>query len=159
MKTLIRKILKEETSNKFIEKVVKHLNPPYIKDMRNFGVTEDEYPLVFNRIFNQPVSVSEKCSDFELHCVLIVYNNQGEPKYYERKDGYWENFEYDDKGNLIYTHDTDDRWDKYEYDDQGNLIYWETYHDYWEKYEYDDKGNLTHKENSSGSDFIAGPGI
>ena len=140
MKKLIRKILKEETNNKFIDKVIKHLEPPYFKNMESFGLIPDEYESTLSKIFNQPVIIRGN----------YVYNEQGNLIYLEDDDGYWDKREYDDQGNLIYHEDSNGYWEKYEYDDLGNEIYYENRSGYWVKKEYDDNGNEIYYEDSSG---------
>jgi len=113
MKNLIKKILKEETTNRFIEKVANYLKPPYFINMEGLGLSEDEYPLVFSRIFNQPVTIEGRS----------VYNQYGNRIYYEESNGFWSKREYDTNDNLIYDEDSDGFWTKHEYDTNGNRIY------------------------------------
>lgn len=113
MKNLIRKILKEETNNKFIDKVVNYLEPPYFKNMKSLGVTDNEYPLVLSKIFNQPVTITGK----------DVYNEEGNVIYWELEDDYWDKWDYDHNGNEIYYENSNGDWIKWEYDDKGNEIY------------------------------------
>ena len=113
MKNLIRKILKEETNNKFIDKVVNYLEPPYFKNMKSLGVTDNEYPLVLSKIFNQPVNIKGK----------DVHNEKGNVLYWELEDDYWDKWDYDHNGNEIYYENSNGDWIKWEYDDKGNEIY------------------------------------
>jgi len=140
MKTLIRKILKEETSNKFIDKVASYVKLPYFKNMEGLGVSEDEIELVFSRIFNQPVSIDDDS----------VYNTNGNEVYIETDNGFWEKYEYDTNGNMIYFENSDGYWIKYEYDNNGNRIYYEGSDGDWDKTEYDSNGNKIYYEDSNG---------
>jgi len=115
MKTLIRKILKEETSNKFINKVLKWVKEPYLKNIEGLGLTKDEYKLVLSKIFNQSVTIKGRS----------VYDQNGKLIYRETSTGYWEKYEYDTNGNLIYRENSYGDWEKREYDANDNEIYFE----------------------------------
>ena len=119
MKNLIRKILKEETNNKFIDKVVNYLDPPYFKNMESLGVTDNEYRLVLSKIFNQPVRIYEPVRIYGRD----VHNEKGNVLYWELEDDYWDKWDYDDNGNEIYYENSQGDWIKWEYDDKGNEIY------------------------------------
>lgn len=112
MKNLIRKILKEETSNKFIEKVVNYVKAPYFKNMEGLGLSEDEYEMVLSRIFDQKVRVIDG--------VLYDVNDK---VIYEEDGDYWIKSEYNKQGKKIYEEHSNDFWVRVEYDDQGNRIY------------------------------------
>jgi len=142
MKDLIRKILKEETTNRFIDKVANYVKPPYFKNMESLGVSEDEIEIVFSKIFNQPVTIRDN----------DVYDANGNIIYHENIKGrnYWKKFEYDDQGNEIYSEDSDGFWYKTEYNTNSNIIYYERSDGFWKKYEYDANGNKIYYEDSNG---------
>ncbi len=140
MKNLIRKILKEETPNKFIDNVLKWVKEPYFKNMEGLALTDNEYKLILSKIFDQPVTVKDD----------DVYNTNGNKIYYEDSYGYWIKYGYDANGNEIYFENSNGDWYKGENDDQGNLIYFEDNNGYWYKKEYDTNGNVIYYENSNG---------
>ena len=161
MKSLIRKILKEETNNKFIDKIIRYVKLPYFKNMEGLGLSENEIVLVLRKIFNQPVTIEGRyVYDEQGNDIYIEnsygnwqkkeYNAQGNEIYYKDSDGYWEKREYNPNGKETYYEDSDGNWYKHEYDEQGNLIYREHSGGNWEKYEYDEQGNRTYQENSNG---------
>ena len=140
MKNLIRKILKEETTNRFIDKVVNYVKAPYFINMEGLGLSKKEYELVLSKIFNQPVSIIGNS----------VYDEYTNKVYYESSSGFWEKREFDKNGKLVYFEDSKGNWAKYEYDDQGNEIYYENSNGNWYKREYDDQGNRIYFEDSDG---------
>jgi len=123
MKNLIKKILKEETTNRFIEKVANYIKIPYFKNMEGIGVSEDEYPLVLSKVFNQPVRIEGNYDQRESIVKNKIYNTNGNIIYLEESNGYWYKREYDTNGNKISYEDSDGYWTKTEYDSNGNEIY------------------------------------
>ena len=122
------------------EEVVNYVKAPYFINMKGLGLSEEEYPLVFSRIFNQPVTNTS----------MHVINYQRNKIYRERSDGYWEKWEYNEQGNKIYREDSEGHWEKWEYNTQGNPIYYENRNGEWYKQEYDDQGNKISFEDSEG---------
>ena len=123
MKNLIRKILKEETNNRF-DKLISWLKPPYFQNMELIGVSDDEYKLFFSKIFNQPVKVKKL-----VYKGKVVYNKHGYKLYIEGSNYIsddWEIREFDEQGNVTYYENNYGRWSKLEYDEHGNEIYRET---------------------------------
>ncbi len=101
---------------RYIEYIVSDLEAPYFKNMRDqYGLSEKEYELVLNKLFDQPVTIKDGG----------IYDNQGNEIYHEYSDGYWEKSEYDTNGNKIYFEDSNGFWVKYEYNTNGNEIYFE----------------------------------
>ena len=117
MKTLIKKILKEQSESnkeKFIRYVASKLKPPYFKNINDLGVEKNEIEPILSLIFNQPVRIKQK----------TIYDELDNEIYDEDSDGSWEKKEYDERGNLISTYYkySDGSWEKYEYDKMDNLI-------------------------------------
>jgi hypothetical protein len=100
---------------RYIDYIVNDIDPPYIKSLEPYGLKEDEMDLVLSKVFNQPVK-------FVVNRVFDIDNNE---IYYERRDGYWVKYEYNEDGNLTYVKDIKGYWSKREYDDNGNEIYYE----------------------------------
>lgn len=100
---------------KYIEYIVKDIEPPYIKSLEQYGLKQDEMDLVLSKVFNQPVK-------FVVNRVFDKDNNE---IYYERSDCYWIKYEYNENGNLTYVKDSEGYWSKREYDDNKNEIYYE----------------------------------
>ena len=121
MKNLIKKILKEETNNKFIDKIVNYVKPPYFINMEGLGLSEDEYEMVLSKIFDQKVRVIDG--------VLYDVNDK---VIYEEDGDYWIKSEYNKQGKKIYEEHSNGFWIRVEYDDQGNKIYWEDSYGYIE---------------------------
>ncbi len=146
MKRLIKKILKEDRRQMFLDKVIKYTKNdfPLIKNLKDYGFYEqlsiDELNYVLSGILEQPVRVGG----------LGIYNDRGNKIYYENSRGYWRKYEYDNIGNKIYVEDSNGYWIKSEYDDNRNIIYSEDSYGDWIKYEYDERGRLIYKEFSYG---------
>jgi len=111
MKSLIRKILKEETTNRFIEKVANYIKIPYFKNMESLGLTEDEYEMVLSKVYGQPVTINGN----------NVYDQYGNRIYFEDSDGNWIKRGYDINGKVIY-YETSSGYIE-EFDQYGNRIY------------------------------------
>ena len=56
----------------------------------------------------------------------------------------------DKNGNRIYYEKSNGFWSKYEYNQNGNRIYYETSNGYWSKRQYDQNGKQIYFENSYG---------
>ena len=171
MKNIIRKILKEDRRQMFLDKIVKVMKNDYplFKNMEDYGFTEqisdDEYRYIMNKIFGEPV----KRRGYDL------YDENGNNIYKEWNNGYWEKYQYNENGLKTYTEDSKGGWyktdyvydmnqnmiesitmDKYglfektTYDENGNVIYYEDGDGYWEKYEFDENGNNIYYEDSDG---------
>jgi hypothetical protein len=101
---------------KYIEYIVSDIESPYLINMRdNYGLKDNEYPLVLSKVFNQPVTIKSN----------RVYDTNGNILYYEDSNGHWIKRGYDAKGNKIYQENSYGYWIKYEYDINGNIIYFE----------------------------------
>ncbi len=61
-----------------------------------------------------------------------IYNQNGEQIYQESSTGYWRKREYDKNDNIIYYEDSYGDWEKLEYDENGNEIYYENSNGYIE---------------------------
>jgi hypothetical protein len=108
---------------RYINFIADDIEAPYFINMKQmYGLRPDEYELVLNKVYNQPVTTN----------------------------GRWEKFVYDSNDNEIYWEDSNSNWVKQEYDDQGKIIYWEDNTGFWYKYEYDDYGYENYYENSDG---------
>ncbi len=119
MKKIIRRILKEDIQEQFLNKIILLLKddfPIYKKlDDYGFNLSEEEMNYVLSGIFGQPVEKINKS----------FYNQNGKLVYREYSNGYWEKREYDDNGNKVYYENSFGYWVKREYDDNGNKIYHE----------------------------------
>ena len=126
---------------RYINYIVNDIEKPYFINMRdNYGLRPDEYKLILDKVFNQPVTI--KGND--------VYDQYGKQIYLEYIDGFWYKTEYDDNGNETYYENSDGGWVKWEYDENGNEIYYENSDGYWEKREYDENDNEIYYEDSDG---------
>ena len=145
MKKIIRKILKEDQRERYLNKIIKFIKNdfPLFKNMKDYGfydeLSEEELIYVLSGIFGKPVQKKIKS----------IYDNHNEI-YYEEPNGYWEIYEYNENDNMIYNEDSYGDWGKYEYDDNGNEIYYENSDGKWSKKEYDENGNMMYYENSDG---------
>jgi hypothetical protein len=129
-----------ESIEDYYDKIVNILEVPYFQNLETMGIDEDHYKLIFEKLFNQPVSVGN----------YDVLNSNRKELYFETSDGYWRKTEYDINGKIIYHENSEGFWVKREYDDNGNVIYLENSEGYWVKWEYDDNGNEIYFENSNG---------
>jgi len=146
MKKIIRKILKEDRQEHYLNKIIEVMKNDYplFKNLKLYGFTDhlssDELNYVFSGIFEQPVNIRGR----------NIFNQNLKRIYKEFYSGSWVKFEYDKNGNNIYSEDSKGIWSKYEYDDNRNQIYYEKSDGYWIKREYDDNGNMIYSEDSDG---------
>ena len=153
MKKIIKKILREDRRQEYLNKIINFMRNDYplFHNLKDYGfydqLTIDELNYVLSGIFGMTVNLGME----EYHPVYIVYNNNGKEIYFEDlDDGNWTKSEYDKNGNLTYTEHNDGVWYKYEYDENGNITYYGSYDGDWEKREYDERGNNTYYENFTG---------
>ncbi len=147
MKKIIRKILKEDRQEQFLNRVILLMKDEYpiFNKLEEYGFNLSEYELdyVFSGIFGETVTVRYKN-------YISIYDQNGNIIYKEYSNGYWEKREYDEYGNIIYYEDSHGYWIKYQYDEYGNKTYYENSDGYWYKKEYDENGNEIYFENSRG---------
>jgi YD repeat-containing protein len=171
MKKIIRKILKEDRKQMFLDKIVKVIKNDYplFKNMKDYGFAEqlsdDEYRYIMNKIFGEPV----KRSGYDLFNKngLKIYEEDSKGRWYKTdyiydfnqktfesitmdKHGLYERIMYDVNGNVLYEESYDGWWIKFEYDENGNKIYEGTSEGFWDKWEYDERGNVIYYENFEG---------
>ena len=127
MKNIIRRILKEDQRERYLNKIIKFIKNdfPLFNNMKLYGfydqLSEEELYYVFSEIFDQPVEYDENG---------IIFNENGNQIYLENSDGYWEKTEYNENGKLIYYENSDGYWEKTEYNENGKLIYYENSNGY-----------------------------
>ena len=121
MKNIIKKILKEDRRQMFLDKIVKVMKNdfPLFNNMKLYGfydqLSEDELNYVLSGIFGEPVRYSDD----------IIYDDNGNEIYSENSMGYWRKIEYDNNGNMIYFENSSGDWYRKEYDERGERIYYE----------------------------------
>ena len=123
MKKIIKKILKEDRQEQFLNKIIlliKDEHPIFNKlEEYGFDLSEKELVYVFSGIFEQPVTINKMSHGF------IIYDENGNQIYNEFSGGEWYKYEYDEKNKEIYKEDSEGYWRKSEYDENGNMIYYE----------------------------------
>ena len=121
MKNIIRKILKEDREQMFLDKIVKVMKNdfPLFKNMEDYGfydqLSKKELIYIFSGIFGQPVR----------YRYGGIIDENGKEIYFENSNGKWWKKEYDKNGNQIYYERFDGEWVKREYDENGNILYYE----------------------------------
>ena len=55
---------------------------------------------------------------------IDIKNADGNQTYFERSDGLWWRYEYDENGNETYREDSDGYWSRHEYDENGKETYY-----------------------------------
>ena len=167
MKKIIKKILKEDRQEQFLNKIILLIKDEYplFKKLKGYGfyddLSEKELDYVLSGIFGEPVIKKRKriynqnesevyYEDSRGYWEKYEYNENGKQIYYENYNGMWVKKEYDENGNQIYFEDSDGYWNEFEYDDNGNEIYFEDSNGNWEKYEYNENGKQIYYENSNG---------
>jgi hypothetical protein len=123
MKKIIRKILREDREQMFLDKVIKYMKNdfPLFKNMRDYGFFDQlltrEITYILSGIFGEPVRLSIGLKHYK------IYDSNNNIIYHENSDGYWEKREFDKNGKLIYSENSNGYWYKREYDERGKLIY------------------------------------
>ena len=108
--------LNESIDDKYYEKIVSILEPPYFQNLESIGIDVDYWKDIFNKLYGERVYI-----DFDGN----IRNKKGKVIYYEQSDGYWRKYGYDNNGNIVYYENSDRQWVKYEFDSNGNTIYFE----------------------------------
>jgi YD repeat-containing protein len=132
--------LNESTDDRYYDKIVNILEPPYFKNLRSIGIDEYQWETILSKLFNQTVRKDDK----------YLYDSNDNIIYREDSDGQWVKYEYDNNGNKTYHENSRGHWVRYEYDSNGNVVYYENSDGVWIKKEYDDNGNQIYYENSDG---------
>jgi len=120
MKKIIRKILKEDRRQMYLNKIAEVIKNDYplIKNLKLYGFYEQlsyhELDYVLSGIFGQPVKKNGD-DPYNHNQVHVVYDNNGYVIYEEDSNGYWIKYEYDENGNEIYSEDSDGGWYKKKY--------------------------------------------
>ena len=146
MKNKIRKILKEDRQEQFLNKIILLIKDEYplFKKLKGYGfyddLSEKELDYVLSGIFGEPVIKKRQ----------RIYNQNESEVYYEDSRGYWEKYEYNENGKQIYYENYNGYWEKYEYNENGKQIYYENYNGMWVKKEYDENGKRIYFENNDG---------
>jgi hypothetical protein len=146
MKKIIKKILKEDRRQMFLDKIIKFIKNdfPLFKNLKDYGfyeqLSEDEINYVLSGIFGKLVRIGG----------LGIYDENNNEIYFEEPDGFWEKREFDENNNMIYQENSSGGYEKHEYDDNGHQIYFENYDGEWRKWEYDDRGREIYYEDSDG---------
>ena len=98
MKKLIKKILREDQREMYLNKIINFMRNDYplFKNMELYGfydqLSEEELNYVFSGVFGEPVSTDGN----------RIYNDEDDILYRENYDGDWEKYEYNENGNEIY---------------------------------------------------------
>ena len=121
MKKLIKKILKEDRRQMFLDKIVQVMKNdfPLFKNLKDYGfyeqLSEEEFIYVLSGIFGGPVR----------YTYGDIFDENGNIIYSEDYNGYWVKREFNEYGNQIYIEDSSGFWRKREYDENGIRIYYE----------------------------------
>ncbi len=97
MKKIIRKILKEDRRQMYLNKIVQVMKNdfPLFKNMKDYGfynqLLKYELNYVLSGIFGEPVRYRYD----------IIYDKNGNLLYHEDYNGDWYRKEYDENGNMI----------------------------------------------------------
>jgi len=120
MKSLIRKILRESSEDKFIDLIVDKLKSnqikaPYFMNLKNIGLDDTEIIDALELFTGGKVNLKLK----------EITNKRNYITYVELNPGYWEKIHYDDRHNEIYWETSDNQWHRKEYNEKGTMIYYE----------------------------------
>ena len=148
MKKLIKKILKEDQMEMYLNKIgdIMKNDYPLFKNLKLYGfyeqLSEEELNYVLSGVFGEPVSIDGN----------RIYNDKNENIIYsENYIGDWEKYEYNENGNTTYYKNSDGDWWKREYRYNTNIVtYYENSDGFWWKREHDDNGNIKYFEDSNG---------
>ena len=146
MEKIIKKILREDRRQMFLDKIINFMRNDYplFKNMKNYvfydQLSKYELNYVLSGIFEQPVS----------YTYADIYDKNGNMIYNESSLGYWTKNEYNKNNHKIYSEYSNGKWSKNEYDNRGNRIYSENSDGFWEKRQFDENGKVIYLEDSNG---------
>jgi len=132
MKNIIRKILKEDRRQMYLNKIgdIMKNDYPLIKNMKLYGfwdqLSDEEKKYIFTIILNKnnDLKVDKIYESYYKIEIFVKFrdNNLNRLMYSENKDGHWEKFEHNDNGNTTYYENSDGFWWKREYRYKTNLV-------------------------------------
>jgi hypothetical protein len=120
MKKIIKKILKEDRGQMFLNKIVHVMKNdfPLIKNMKDYGfyeqLTYDELDYVLSGLFGVPVKKNGD-DPYNHNQIHVVYDNNGNQLYYEEPNGKWQEWQYDENGKIKYVQNWRGGWEKRKY--------------------------------------------
>jgi hypothetical protein len=160
MKKIIRKILKEDRKQMFLDRIVQVMKNdfPLFKNMKDYGfyeqLSKDELYYVVYEIFGQIVNLESSYDHINNITIYNVTDKNRNLLYKEHPNGYWVKYQYNENGLKTYTEDSKGGWYKtdYVYDMNQNMIESITMDKYglFEKTTYDENGNVIYYEDGDG---------
>ena len=101
LRRIVKRVVNENKflgdKDNFINKIIKEINPPYIKDLKWMGIPKEYWEDIFSKIFNQKVDLE---LDSELN-KLSVRDENGNKIYYENSQGFSKKYESVDDNEVI----------------------------------------------------------
>lgn len=118
MKNIIKKLLKEEVSDKIIKLAIERLKSdrikkPYFSNLHELGLTEEEIGKSLEHFLS---------GKFEKSGIYSLLTRGGNLIYLEAYDSYWEFRDYDDRGNEIFYEDSNGIIIRREFDEKNKII-------------------------------------
>ena len=111
------------------DKIINILDKPYFKNLITMGIDEEHYNVIFERIYNEKITIVGDKSIFISDENEITFEERyissenGKTLYYENSNGGWYRYEYDSNGNEIYFENSKGYWIRREFDDNGIIVY------------------------------------
>jgi len=149
MVDLIKKILKEDSDNRFFKLISNRMksneiSPPFFKKFKNMGLSDQEIESIMEYFFDGDIRIEGK----------NVFNGNNDLIYYESWDSTkWELILYNKFNKMTYREDHRGRKEMREYDENGKETYRKDSSGYWQKREYNKNGVLIYFEKSDGTIF------
>ena len=101
-------------------KILSLLEKPYFRNLNSIGIYNKQWEEILTKVFDQPIKFRVCRYGME------ILNDKHKRIYYERSDGDWEVWKYDDNENDVYYENSSGEWEKTEYNENGYIIYVDT---------------------------------
>ena len=87
--------LNESTEDRYFDKLLSILQPPYFSNLNSMGIDENQYETILSKVYGYPVNVDYVGGDITNDSGNLIY-------YHEEPDGEWWKREYNTDGNVVY---------------------------------------------------------
>ena len=131
MKNIIKKILREDIEEQFLNKIILLMKDEYpiFKKLKDYGfnLSEEEMNYVLSGIFGEPVIKQGFLDEIPQRSAsnIEIYNQNGDVVYSEDSYGNWRKYKYYKNKTEVYYENLIGFWVKIIYDNDRNKIYYE----------------------------------
>ena len=135
-----------EKYQRYINYITDDLEPPYSKNMDDYGLSDDEKKLILSKIYGKEINI--RVTDGK-YLTIEILDCLGNRLYWESPTIWYKN-KIDCKGNTTYQENNTGWWCKNEFNENGRAIYSENSDGFWVKRQFNDNNKMVYAEYSNG---------